>query len=172
MSEATFRTQHRTYQSLGYTQDPSLDGKYIGNQAAIERFGGRDVVQLRHTKEDSTVIRAKRQKKGDASIVEGEGAYLGPWARYQGDDIAYEQAEAVADQELASDEEWVEEGVVDTPLPPPPKHATGYNDDSSIAENTEFHGSSERDYQGRTYMHIPQDLDIDLLKETGSIQNY
>lgn len=173
MSEATFKTQHRTFQSLGYTQDPSMNGAFVGNQAAVAKYGGRDVVQLRHTKDDSAVIRAKRQKKGDSSIVDGEGAYLGPWAKYKDDDVAYEQAEAAAaDQELASDEEWVEEGIVPTPLPAPSKEGTAYADDSSMTETTQFHGESEFDYQGRTYMHIPQDLDIDLRKESGSIQNY
>lgn len=170
MSEATFKTQHRTFQSLGYTKDPSLNGAYVGNQDAVAKYGGKDVVQIRHTKDESAVIRAKRQKKGDSSIVDGEGAYLGPWAKYTSDDVAYEQAEAAADQELASDEEWVEEGL--DPLPPPPKNATAYAEDSSVAETTEFHGASEFDYQGRTYMHVPQDLDIDLRKEPGSIQNY
>jgi pre-mRNA-processing factor 17 len=172
MSESTFRTQHRTFQSLGYTQDPSLNGNYVGDQATAARFGGKNAVQLRPSKEESAMLRTKRQKKGDASIVDGDGAYLGPWAKYQGEDVAYEEAEAAADQELASDEEWVEEGIVDPPLPAPPKQATGYTDDASISESTEFHGQSERDYQGRSYMHVPQDLDIDLRKEPGSIQNY
>ncbi|KIX00213.1 uncharacterized protein Z518_10351 [Rhinocladiella mackenziei CBS 650.93] len=172
MSEATFKTQHRTFQSLGYTKDPSVEGAYVGNQSSVAKYGGKDVVQLRHSKEDSAAIRAKRQKKGNSSIVDGEGAYLGPWAKYQSDDYAYEQAEAAVDQELASDEEWVEEGIVPTPLPAPPKEATGYADDSSATESTEFHGAAEFDYQGRTYMHVPQDLDIDLRKEPGSIQNY
>lgn len=172
ISEATFKTQHRTFQSLGYTKDPSLNGGYVGNQAAVAKYGGKDVVQLRYSKEESAALRAKRQKKGDSSIVDGEGAYLGPWAKYQSDDVAYEQAEAMADQELASDEEWVEEGVAPAPLPAPPKEATAYSEDSSVTETTEFHGTSEFDYQGRTYMHVPQDLDIDLRKEPGSIQNY
>ncbi|RVX67400.1 hypothetical protein B0A52_08753 [Exophiala mesophila] len=172
MSEATFKTQHRTFQSLGYTQDPSVNGAFVGNQSAVAKFGGKDVVQLRHSKEDSAIIRSKRQKKGDSSVVDGEGSYLGPWAKYTSDDVAYEQAEAAADQELASDEEWVEEGIVPTPLPAPPKEATGYGDDASANETTEFHGASEFDYQGRTYMHVPQDLDIDLRTEPGSVQNY
>ncbi|ETI29110.1 hypothetical protein G647_01563 [Cladophialophora carrionii CBS 160.54] len=172
ISENTFRTAHRTYQSLGYTQDPSVSGAFVGNQSAVAKYGGKDVVQLRHSKEDSAVIRAKRQKKGDSSIVDGEGAYLGPWAKYQSDDVAYEQAEAAADQELGSDEEWVEEGIAPAPLPAPPKEATAYAEDLAGAETTEFHGESEFDYQGRTYMHIPQDLDIDLRKEPGSSQNY
>ncbi|KIW80564.1 hypothetical protein Z517_07180 [Fonsecaea pedrosoi CBS 271.37] len=172
MSEATFKTQHRTYQSLGYTKDPSLNGAFVGDQSAVAKYGGKDVVQLRYSKEESAAIRSKRQKKGDSRIVDGEGAYLGPWAKYQSDDVSYEQAEAAADQELASDEEWVEEGIVPTPLPAPPKEATGYADDLNGAETTEFHGASEFDYQGRTYMHVPQDLDVDLRKEPGSIQNY
>ena len=172
LSEASFNTQHRTYQSLGYTRDPSMNGAFVGNQSAVARFGGRDVLQMRASKQESAAIRAKRQKKGDSSIVEGEGAYLGPWAKYKDDDIAYEEEEAAADQELASDEEWVEEGIVPTNLPAPPKEATAYTDDVSMSETTEFNGSTEFDYQGRTYMHIPQDLDIDLRREPGSVQNY
>ncbi|ETN38770.1 uncharacterized protein HMPREF1541_06808 [Cyphellophora europaea CBS 101466] len=172
ISESTFRTQHRTFQSLGYTQDPSQNGAFVGNQAAIEKYGGKDVIQLGHSKEQSAAIRAKRQKRGDASVVEGDGMYLGPWAKYQSDDVAYEQAELDADRELASDEEWVEEGIVPTPMPAPSKDTTAYGEDTSTTETTEFHGASERDYLGRTYMHVPQDLDIDLRKEPGSIQNY
>lgn len=172
MSDTTFNAQHRTYQSLGYTQDPSQNGSLIGNQSAVQRFGGKDIVQLRHTKADSDAIRAKRQKKGDSSIVDGEGAYLGPWAKYRGDDVAYEESEALADQELASDEEWVEEGIV-APLPAPSKESTAYNaTDASITESTTLHASEQYDYQGRTYMHVPQDLDIDLRKEPGSQQCY
>lgn len=52
------------------------------------------------------------------------------------------------------------------------KPSTDYQDDLENTENTEFHGSQEFDYQGRTYMHIPQDLDIDLRKEAGSQKNY
>lgn len=172
MSDATFNAQHRTFQSLGYSHDPTQNGAFVGDQAALAKFGGKDVVQLRHQKAESDAIRAKRQKKGDSSIVDGEGAYLGPWARYKGDDIAYEQAEALANQELASDEEWVEEEE-EAPVAALPKAATDYAlTDASITESTEFRGSQEFDYQGRTYMHVPQDLDIDLQKEQGSIQNY
>lgn len=172
ISEATFRAEHRTFQSLGYTKDPSVDGAYVGNRITAAKYGGRDTVQLKPTKDESAAIRAKRQKKGDSSIVEGDGAYLGPWAPYKDDDIAYEEEAAAVDQELASDEEWVEEGIVEANLQAPPKAATAYQDDVSTSETTEFHGASLLDYQGRTYMHVPQDLDIDLRKDPGSTQNY
>ena len=174
MSDTTFNAHHRTYQSLGYTQDPTQNGAFVGDQAALARYGGKDVVQLRHSKTESGMIRAKRQKKGDSSIVDGEGAYLGPWAKYKGDDVSYEQMEAMADQALASDEEWVEEEEEpSTAIASLPKASTNYTPtDASITETTTFRGSQEYDYQGRTYMHIPQDLDVDLRKEQGTQQNY
>ncbi|KAK5090297.1 hypothetical protein LTR05_000469 [Lithohypha guttulata] len=173
ISDTVFNTQHRTYQSLGYTQDPAQNGALIGDQAALTRYGGKDVVQLGHSKAESEKIRAKRQKKGDSSIVDGENAYMGPWAKYKGDDIAYEHASELADRELASDEEWAEEEEEVGPVAPLPKAATDYAaTDASITETTQFHGEELYDYQRRTYMHVPQDLDVDLRKEQGSIQNY
>ncbi|EFE37233.1 hypothetical protein TRV_08111, partial [Trichophyton verrucosum HKI 0517] len=170
ISEATFVTQQRTFQSLGYTKDPTQPGAFVGNMEQVARYGGKDVVQMRPSKEESAAIRRKRQKKGDSSIVEGEGAYLGPWAKYEADELADREAEALA--ELGSDEEYIEEGIVPSNMPAMDKNATAYQEDLSRTETTEFHGTEERDYQGRTYMHVPQDLDIDLKKEPGSVKNY
>ncbi|RDW69056.1 WD40 repeat domain-containing protein [Aspergillus mulundensis] len=173
ISESTFAAQHRTFQSLGYTRNPTLPGQFVGNLDHAAQFGGRDVVQMKPSKEASAALRAKRQKKGDSGIVEGPGAYLGPWAKYQDDDQVY-------DEELGSDEELVEvdedeveeEQVGSAPMPAMSKEATDYQDDTSKVETSEFHGSEQYDYLGRTYMHVPQDLDIDLKKPTGSIKNY
>ncbi|KAM5456816.1 hypothetical protein MaudCBS49596_001057 [Microsporum audouinii] len=170
ISEATFITQQRTFQSLGYTKDPTQPGAFVGNMGQVARYGGKDVVQMRPSKEESASIRRKRQKKGDSSILEGEGAYLGPWAKYEDDELADREAEALA--ELGSDEEYIEEAIVPPNMPAMDKKATAYQEDLSSAETTEFHGTEERDYLGRTYMHVPQDLDIDLKKESGSVKNY
>lgn len=131
---------------------------------------------------------AKRQKRGDASIVDGAGSYKGPWARYEREDMVEDRDVRAGDEDrsLASDEEYVEVyedeeldaygNVLVTATPavsaPMPKASTGYADDSTANESTQFHGEKERDYQGRTYMHIPQDLDIDLKKEPGSTKNF
>lgn len=177
ISESTFAAQHRTFQSLGYTRNPTMPDQFVGNMDNVAQFGGRDVVQMKPTKEASAAWRAKRQKKGDSSVVEGEGAYLGPWAKYQNEE-QYDEVE-VADgeeRELASDEEWVEEEdetlAPSAPMPAMSKEATEYQGDTSKVETTEFHGSEQFDYMGRTYMHVPQDLDIDLRKEVGSVKNY
>lgn len=172
VSDATFTTQHRTFQSLGYTKDPSANGTYVGDLANVQRFGGRDVVQMRPSKEASEALRQKRQKKGDPSIVDGDGAYRGPWARYQDEELAYEDEAAIAGEELASDEEYIEEAIVPANMQAMTKASTAYQDDIANTETTEFHGSAQFDYQGRTYMHVPQDLDLDLRKEAGTQKNY
>ena len=167
VSDFTFRTQHRTFQSKGYAADPSANGQIIGDMTNAGRFLGRDVVQMKPSKEASEAFRRKRQRKGDPSIVEGEGAYRGPWARYE--------TEQASENEVASaGEEGELAGDFDEP-PTPTKAspmATAYKDDVFNAETTQFHGSELYDYQGRSYMHVPQDLDINLRKEPGNERNY
>lgn len=161
MSDATFTNQHRTFQSRGYAQEPNAYGTLVGDLASVEKYGGRDVVQMKTS-------RAKRQRqiKGDPSIVDGEGRYLGPWAKYQ-EEVQYEDEAALAEEELASDEEYMDESVAPVNMAPMNKAATDYQDDHSNQESTEFHGTSLVDYQGRSYMHAPRDIDIDLYKEQG-----
>lgn len=172
VSDATFRTQHRTFQSRGYALDSSANGQLIGDLVSAKRFQGRDVVQMRPSKEASEAFRRKRQRKGDPSIIEGEGAYRGPWARYNETDQADDDEAATAGMDLASDEEYIDESLVPARLPAMDKAATNYQDDVSNAETTEFHGTDLFDYQGRSYMHVPLDLDINLRKEVGSETNY
>jgi pre-mRNA-processing factor 17 len=167
ISDATFRTHHRTFQSLGYTKDPS--GAYAGDLQKAQLYGGKDVVSMRPAKEESAAMRRKRQKKGDPSDVDG---WKGPWARYVDDDKAYEDEAALAGEELASDEEYIEEEIVPAHVPAMTKASTDYQEDLETTETTEFHGSQQFDYQGRTYMHVPNDLDIDLRKEPGAQTNY
>lgn len=171
LSDATFMTQHRTFQALGYSRD--LNGHYVGDLAKAQHYGGRDVIEMRASKAESAAMRRKRQKKGDASIVDGEGSYKGPWARYE-EQAIYDERGAGDDEQLGTDEEWVEEeeefvpAGTDAVAPV----ATDYATDMESKENTEFHGTQEFDYQGRTYMHVPQDLDIDLRKEPGTEKNF
>ncbi|KAH7353354.1 pre-mRNA-processing factor 17 [Plectosphaerella cucumerina] len=155
VSEHTFRSKHR----------------------AIERKGGpeREYQSGTAVKEEAARIRAGREGKGDASIAEGDGAYVGPWAKYQRE----EYEEVGEDEELGSDVEYIEvtddEDVVEsgTILKAPEAALARRKEVEELgAETTTFHGSEERDYQGRTYMHVPQDLDVDLRKEVGSITNF
>jgi pre-mRNA-processing factor 17 len=78
LSDTTFKAQHRTFQSLGYARDPS-SGALVGDLTSAASHSGTDAVAFRPSKADSQAWRAKRQKKGDAGTVYGEGAYKGPW---------------------------------------------------------------------------------------------
>jgi pre-mRNA-processing factor 17 len=154
LSEHTFRSQHQAVQRRG-----GPETQYMGGAAS---------------KEEAARIRAKRQKKGDATVAEGDDAYVGPWAKYK-----QEEYEEIGEgEELASDEEYeeveeeevIESGAVVPALPQ--SIAKRKEEEEEGQETTTFHGEELYDYQGRTYMHVPQDLDIDLRKEPGSVKNY
>jgi pre-mRNA-processing factor 17 len=100
----------------------------------------------------------KREGKGDSSVVSGAGAYKGPWARYE-----EERPDAASDDEYGSDEEveivYEEDEIEANPTPAAKKLAgTDYADTAAEGETSEFVGSQEYDYQGRTYMHIPSGM--------------
>ena len=173
ISDATFNAQQRTFTSLGYAKDPARPGALVGNMDSARLHGGRDVVEYRPSKAETGVIRAKRFRKGDPGVFEGDNAYRGPWAGYKDDEQALIDEAAHAESGLASDEEYEEETVAPVSNPIIDKAGAEYLDvNTSGVEQTEFHGSQMYDYQGRTYMHVPQDLDVGLGKEVGSITNY
>lgn len=106
-----------------------------------------------HKSENSK--KRKRESKGDSSVVSGAGAYKGPWARYE-----EERPDAASDDEFGSDEEveiiYEEDEIEENPAPAPKKLAgTDYADTEAEGERSEFVGSQQYDYQGRTYMHVP-----------------
>jgi pre-mRNA-processing factor 17 len=161
MSEYTFRSQHR----------------------AVERFqAGKEGSSKagKEAREETDRIKRKRVDKGDATVVEGDNAYVGPWAGYKRDE--WTQIKEGDELELGSDEEYevvevsesdddvVESGAVIGALPQAVEKRK--EQEESGGETTTFHGHEEYDYQGRTYMHVPQDLDVDLRKEVGSEKNF
>ena len=156
ISEHTFRSKHR----------------------AVERKGGpeREYQSGASVKDDAARIRAGRQGKGDSTIAEGDDSYVGPWAKY----TRAEYEVVGEDEELASDEEYEvmeedDDGVVESGMTvkAPQQALVRRKEVEEMGDETsKFHGSEEYDYQGRTYMHVPQDLDIDLRKEPGSVTNF
>lgn len=55
--------------------------------------------------------------------------------------------------------------VLRTDLPPPVAEVD--QEPVVTAETSTFHGTTKHDYLGRTFMHVPTDLDIDLRGEPG-----
>ncbi|RDA87091.1 hypothetical protein CP532_0169 [Ophiocordyceps camponoti-leonardi (nom. inval.)] len=151
LSEHSFRSKHR----------------------AVERKGGpeREYMSGADVKHEAARLRGGRQCKGDAAIVEGAGSYVGPWAKHfvQEYDVLADDDHSTDDMN-EEDEDFIQSGtVVQAP-------AVGIARRKAVEElgdeKTTFHGSEEFDYQGRTYMHVPQDLGIDLRTEPGETINY
>ena len=99
----------------------------------------------------------KREGKGDSSTVFGANAYKGPWAKFK--ERTPEEEGSGSEVEVTDySEEDEEEGA----KPALPKLVSDYAPEGQT-ETSEFHGSEMYDYQGRTYMHVPQDLDVNLI---------
>jgi pre-mRNA-processing factor 17 len=111
----------------------------------------------------------KRETKGDSSVVYGAGAYKGPWAKYEDkgiDSDSGEEVEIEVEEDDESGEEVMYEEDAIAPVPTRGSLAgTAYAETGEGKETSVFEGSQEYDYQGRTYMHVPQDLDVDLTSD-------
>lgn len=99
VADFDFAMQERTFRAFGYARDPSSSSVasnggvgqgiggtgYVGNvQKALETGGA----MVRDPKAPKNNQSFKRKPKGDLSVLEGENAYMGPWAGYEQDDIA------------------------------------------------------------------------------------
>ena len=182
VSDFDFRNQQRTFHVYGYARDPSLlhsaqgSPHYVGDQSTAARMGGASAAEIRASSSTfrpaTKAIKKKRNgTTGDPSVVEGEGAYVGPWAKWDGD-------EDVATQLLGAD---ASAGLTETELTAAQVTSEAREKDKEEAakarklanesergtETSIFHGKSMYDYQGRTYMHIPTDVDVNLSGEAG-----
>jgi len=112
----------------------------------------------------------KRETKGDSGVVYGPGAYKGPWAKYEERRIDSDSGEEIEVSGDESGEEVVYEEDAIVPVPSKGMLAgTGYAETNAEKETSTFEGSQQFDYQGRTYMHVPQDLDVDLTSDFESL---
>ncbi|KAG7662783.1 uncharacterized protein J8A68_003706 [[Candida] subhashii] len=94
-------------------------------------------------------LKQQRKKKRKAESAS-------PWDNYSSSDQEFvNNQESESEQEEAAGHRIYEQAQSDYKLSIP-------------KETTKFVGSQEEDYQGRTYMHIPRDLDIDLTKDPGT----
>ncbi|KAG0181549.1 hypothetical protein DFQ28_010177 [Apophysomyces sp. BC1034] len=180
ISEVDFRTQHRTFETYGYARDPSLGSTnlsgqagegmmgtgYVGNLATAADLGGASIHdRLPHHLRPNKDVHKKREKKGDSAILEGENAYKGPWAGYEFD---RKEPETVEPEMYAEEEEEAKAVPATTEKAPAATPRKKHGREEAGNETTTFHGTSETDYLGRTYMAVPQDLDINLMGEPGT----
>ncbi|KAJ7630536.1 pre-mRNA splicing factor [Roridomyces roridus] len=165
MSEHAFKAQHLTHAMLGYSANPSIDPNapaILGSLEKAQANGFATIDTLRAPKMQRKELKRKRKDKGDLEVVDGDGAYVGPWATWEGEEV---QNDFLAGVEV-DDEPEEEEEEPEVHLPTKkgkPKRPVGVGHEHSV-----FHGKSMTDYQGRTYMSAPVSEAPHLNSEAGS----
>jgi pre-mRNA-processing factor 17 len=163
MTDHAFRAQHLTHSILGYSANPSIDPNAPAILGSIEEAKANNfqtIDTLRAPRGERKALKRKRHDKGDLEIVDGEGAYTGPWTSWKGEENQIEFLSGVTggDEEEEEEEEELEYTIKKAK---PKKGAIGQ-------ETSVFHGASLTDYQGRTYMSPPVGEAPQLLQEAGS----
>ncbi|KAM9666664.1 pre-mRNA-processing factor 17 isoform 3-T3 [Trichechus inunguis] len=146
INDFMFEQQRRTFATYGYALDPSLDShqvstKYIGSVEEAEKNQGLTVFETGQKKTE----KRKKFKENDASNIDG---FLGPWAKY------------VDEKDVAkpSEEEQKELDEITAKRQKKGKQ----EDEKPGEEKTILHVKEMYDYQGRSYLHIPQDVGVNL----------
>ena len=147
VNEFQFETQRRTFQSYKFAYDPSTTDstegeKLIGDKAMAVEAEFKTVFE---DNKERPLDKRKRAKNTDASDIEG---YLGPWAKYADE----ETVSKPADEDAAYLEEYLAK-----------RQKKGKREEEvPMEEKSTLHIKDDKDYQGRSFLHVPQDLGINL----------
>jgi len=178
VSPFQFENQRRTFHSYGFCEDPSVDAigasKIIVSTTNFEdepekdedktkeeivtrqqerkmEGGGNDQLTLQSRK---TVFekqkkrpedKRKRVRNNDPSDLDG---YTGPWARF-----VDEETESKPSEEMRKE---LDEMLAKR------KKRNKKQEEKVVEEKSSLHIDDPLDYQGRNFLHIPQDLDVNL----------
>ncbi|KAH8020972.1 hypothetical protein HPB51_011028 [Rhipicephalus microplus] len=138
-----FESQRLTFNSYGYAIDPTADGSMDeGHRMVGSSEGASSSSSL--TVFEKTKVRPgdkrKKAKNNDPSDIDG---FAGPWAPYKDEKRNEEQEEL--DEILAK------------------RNKKGRRtEDKPMEEKTVLHIKDPYDYQGRSFLHVPQDVGVNL----------
>ncbi|XP_048239614.1 pre-mRNA-processing factor 17-like [Haliotis rufescens] len=148
VSDFQFENQRRTFTSYGYALDPSNDqtevDKVVGDNTAAEDNKGITVFEVK----PSAGEKRKKEKNRDPADIDG---YLGPWAKY-------------ADEQTVIKPSEEEQKELDEILAKRSKHSKQV-EEKPMEEKTTLHIKDAYDYQGRSFLHAPQDVGVNLRSE-------
>ncbi len=90
MDESAFTRQQRTFAVHGYAQNPSnlpgqANASIVGSMDAASSNDFALIENIKGTHAERKEFKRKRAKKGDVTVVDGDDAYKGPWAAWEGD---------------------------------------------------------------------------------------
>lgn len=146
VSEFNFDMQRKTFQSYGYAIDPSTNQVGDGIVGDTAEASNKNSVTVFETAPLRPKDKRRRERNDDPSDVNG---YLGPWANYKNQVLVATPTEEEKEKIqalLAKRKKRVRRGAV-------------VEEEESKAV---LHIPDPRDYMGRSFLHIPQDLGKNL----------
>lgn len=147
ISNFEFEVQRRTFHSYGYAVDPSTGGisepnKVVGDIAKFEEMKGATVFEKTRPRHGDS---RQRHTNNDPSDI---GGYLGPWGKFIDEKIVMKPSEE-------------EKKDLDEILAKRSKNSKRV-EDKPIEEKSILHLREPVDYQGRSFMHIPTEVGVNL----------
>uniref|UniRef100_A0A2C9K688 Pre-mRNA-processing factor 17 n=1 Tax=Biomphalaria glabrata TaxID=6526 RepID=A0A2C9K688_BIOGL len=151
-SDFQFDNQRKTFTSYGFALDPSVDSgnvieTFVGSESSVLENHGKTVFETNASIEKNKKKR-RREKNKDPSDIEG---YLGPWAKYK-------------DEETVSRPSEEEQKELDEILAKRNKSGK-QTEEKTMEEKSTLHVKDAYDYQGRSFLHPPQDVGVNLKSE-------
>ncbi|XP_055939195.1 pre-mRNA-processing factor 17-like [Argiope bruennichi] len=155
ISDFHFECQRRTFASYGYAVDPSLNDaektkdKLITSDPAKEDSETvEDKVTVFDKVKERDGDKRKRKKNADASDIDG---FLGPWGGYIDEKRVMRPSE--------EEQEELEEILAKR------QKRGKVTEDKAMDEKSILHIKDAYDYQGRSFLHVPQDVGVNLKSE-------
>ncbi|KAK0570069.1 hypothetical protein OC861_000210 [Tilletia horrida] len=183
MTDFDFKNQHRTFEQHGYARNPtaqiegvgggsSAASQWVGDIGAASQNGGASSLERRggggEGRASAKQLKRKRHQSGNTEVVEGPDAYLGPWAGWKDEQVHVPEGVGPSAEELKlAEEQSANRQKEAEAMQEKRRKAEAGGEEKSV-----FHGKSMYDYQGRTYMHVPTDVDTNLNGEAGTQECY
>ncbi|KAJ3254728.1 pre-mRNA-processing factor 17 [Boothiomyces macroporosus] len=142
MNDATFNNLSRTFDAYGYTVNP--DGSHtdmVGDMDLAKKQEGRTIDEIKKK-------RKEREGKGNVE----DDSFKGPWAGFK--DKIYDMPMRTKEQDVYVAPQYTFDKKKLEP--------------KETKETTTFHGNEEYDYLGRSFMHPPSDVGVNLHGEIGN----
>ncbi|CAB4058081.1 CDC40 [Lepeophtheirus salmonis] len=146
LNDYQFEEERKNFQFKGFAMDPSLGSDaLVASDKNKFQDEDKDFFSPNVCQPEKQPSR-KRETNVDPSDIEG---FLGPWGKYKD--------EVTVSKPSEEDAKYLEEY-----LSKMKKRARVQVDDKPIEEKSTLHIKDPYDYQGRSFLHIPQDVGVNL----------